>query len=167
MGNSSSRIPGEGISKKELERMHRRFQRLSNGTERVGLAAFQTVPELAGNPFVPRIFQLFDVNKDGNISWQEFTAGVEYLGKLSTDEEKSMFAFQLYDLDANGFVSANELFQMLKLLMGRALSDAQLDQIVRSTVAEHDEDGDGQLSPSEFSKLLSASDLEHKLAINF
>lgn len=38
-------------------------------------------------------------------------------------------AFQLYDKDGDGFVSAKELLNVLRTIMGRALSDKQLEQV--------------------------------------
>ena len=40
-------------------------------------------------------------------------------------------AFHLYDKDGDGFVSAKELLSVLRTIMGRALSDKQLEQVYR------------------------------------
>ena len=76
-------------------------------------------------------------------------------------------AFRMYDLDGDGYVSSDELAHTLKTLMGRALSDAQLEQIVESTIQQHDVDRDGRLSFQEFTSLLNASDTENKLCTAF
>ncbi len=76
-------------------------------------------------------------------------------------------AFRMYDLDGDGYVSSDELAHTLKTLMGRALSDSQLGQIVESTILQHDLDGDGRLSFQEFTSLLNAADTENKLCTAF
>ena len=54
----------------------------------MSLADFQRIPELSGNFFVGRIFQLSDTDKDGFITVDDFTAAVEMLGKVYSEEEK-------------------------------------------------------------------------------
>lgn len=76
-------------------------------------------------------------------------------------------AFRMYDLDGDGYVSPEELAHTLKTLMGRALSELQLNQIVESTIMQHDVDGDGRLSFQEFRSLLNAADTENKLCTAF
>ena len=63
-------------------------------------------------------------------------------------------------MDGDGLVSADELFQTLRMLMGRAMSDAQLGDIVDSTVMAHDNDAEGKLSLQEFTAMLAASESE-------
>ncbi len=52
---------------------------------------------------------IFDKNKDGSISFEEFITGLSSL--YSNDEEaKLRFAFKVYDIDGDGFISNGELF---------------------------------------------------------
>ena len=51
--------------------------------------------------------------------------------------------------------------------MGRAMSDAQLGDIVDSTVMAHDHDADGKLSLQEFTAMLAASEQTQKAGIAF
>eukprot|EP00955_Chlamydomonas_euryale_P055364 356114-Chlamydomonas_euryale.AAC.7 len=44
--------------------------------------------ELGANPFIPRIFQMFDLNKDGMITLDEFTKAIEMFGQLGSEEEQ-------------------------------------------------------------------------------
>lgn len=76
-------------------------------------------------------------------------------------------AFRMYDMDGDGFVTANDLAHTLRMLQGKALSDPQLTQIVESTIEQHDLDRDGRLSFQEFTSLLTAADTDNKLCAAF
>ena len=53
-------------------------------------------------------------------------------------------------MDKDGYISNGELFQVLKMMVGNNLKDAQLQQIVDKTVIHADTDGDGKISFEEF-----------------
>lgn len=142
-----------------------RFTRLAQGKNHVSIAEFQQIPELGCNPFIPRIFQLFDKNGDNTLSLDEFTAAVTYFGSLTNEEEHYRFAFAIYDLDGDGFISTAELYQTLQMLMGGTYTDAQLEQVVHNTMMEFDRDNDQRLSLEEFKVLLSRTDLQQKFAL--
>ncbi len=40
-----------------------------------------------------------------------------------------LVAFKIYDMDNDGYISNGELFQVLKLMVGTNLKDAQLQQV--------------------------------------
>ena len=63
-------------------------------------------------------------------------------------------AFDIYDIDKDGFISNGELFLTLKIMSGDHLEDAHLQQIVDKTIRDADEDGDGRISFDEFKKLI-------------
>lgn len=48
--------------------------------------------------------------------------------------------------DGDGLISGQELFGTLKQLMGRAYSDAQLEQVVHNTMVEFDKGGSERCS---------------------
>lgn len=170
MGNSQSGKKGGSASKlsqADLERMQRRFQRLSTSSGgRVSISQVQSMVELGANPFVPRIFQIFDSDNDGFISLEEFTKALELFGGLDDPEEQYQFAFKIYDLNGDGVVSSEELFRMLQGLVGLHYTEAQLEQIVMSTMSEFDADGDNSLNFEEFKNLLSGTDLQAKFAMS-
>lgn len=64
-------------------------------------------------------------------------------------------AFQVYDIDGDGFISNSELFRVLKMMVGNNLNDVQLQQIVDKTVIEADKDKDGLISFEEFVNVCS------------
>lgn len=53
-------------------------------------------------------------------------------------------------MDSDGYISNGELFQVLKMMVGSNLKEAQLQQIVDKTILNADKDGDGKISFSEF-----------------
>ena len=59
-------------------------------------------------------------------------------------------AFKIYDMDKDGYISNGELFNVLKMMVGNNLKDAQLQQIVDKTIIFADSDGDGKISFEEF-----------------
>ena len=62
----------------------------------------------------------------------------------------SLVAFQIYDIDQDGYISNGELFQVLKMMVGNNLKEVQLQQIVDKTILQFDKDGDGRISFDEF-----------------
>ena len=64
-----------------------------------------------------------------------------------------LVAFQIYDIDRDGFITNSELFQVLKMMVGNNLKDVQLQQIVDKTILYADKDQDGKISFSEFSEV--------------
>lgn len=63
-------------------------------------------------------------------------------------------AFDIYDLDQDGFISNGELFLVLRMMTGEHLKPAQLQQIVDKSIRDADQDNDGRISFAEFSKFV-------------
>lgn len=106
--------------------------------------------ELAQNPLVKRVIAVLDKNKDGSISFLEFVQGLNSLSSSASQEEKLRFAFQIYDINNDGYISNGELFTVLKMMVGNNLNDVQLQQLVDRTIIKADEDLDGKISFAEF-----------------
>ena len=66
-------------------------------------------------------------------------------------------------MDRDGYISNGELFQVLKMMVGNNLKDAQLQQIVDKTIIYADKDRDGKISF--VSRILATLLLELKLSI--
>lgn len=79
--------------------------------------------ELAQNPLVKRVIAVLDKNKDGNISFLEFVQGLNSLSSHATEEEKLRFAFKIYDINDDGYISNGELYDVLKMMIGSNLND--------------------------------------------
>lgn len=69
------------------------------------------------------------------------------------EEEKIKFLFKIYDIDGDGYVTKEELFVILKSLVGSSLNNSQLEQISSKTIADVDSTGEGKMSFEDFKKI--------------
>ncbi|EFC47888.1 calcineurin regulatory subunit B [Naegleria gruberi] len=157
---------GTNFTQKEIKKLYKRFKKLDkDGNGTISKDEFLMIPELAVNPLVKRVISIFDENGDGSVNFKEFIAALSVFNAQGDKQRKLEFAFKVYDIDGDGYISNGELFTVLKMMVGNNLSDVQLQQIVDKTILEADEDGDGKISFEEFAKTLSHQDLENKMTI--
>jgi len=114
---------------------------------------------------VQRVISVLDKNKDGNISFLEFVQGLSALSAGASNEEKLRFAFEIYDINGDGYISNGELFKVLKMMVGNNLTDIQLQQLVDRTIIKADEDFDGKISFQEFKNMTKDLDIIEKMTI--
>eukprot|EP00741_Cyanophora_paradoxa_P009416 tig00000144_g9120.t1 len=156
------------FSQKEIRRLHRRFKRLDkDNSGDISVDEFLSIPELASNPLVLRVISIFDTDHDNTVNFKEFISALSIFSVKGDKEEKLRFAFKVYDVDEDGFISNGELFTVLKLMVGNNLNDVQLQQIVDKTIIEADKDRDGMLSFEEFKSIIESTDLDTKMTIQF
>lgn len=70
---------------------------------------------MARNPLLKRVIDVLDKDKNGSISFLEFMQGLQNIQASSSDQDKIKFAFELYDVNGDGFISERELYQVLKM----------------------------------------------------
>jgi len=150
----------------ELERLKKRFMKLdSDGSGSIDREEFLQLPQIANNPLASRMIAIFDEDGGGTVDFQEFVGGLSAFSSKGGREEKLRFAFKVYDMDRDGFISNGELFLVLKMMVGNNLKDAQLQEIVDKTIMEADKDGDGRLSFEEFINMVANTDIVKQMTL--
>lgn len=152
---------------KEIDRLRRRFCKLdTNKNGKLSMDEILQIEGLEQNPLVRRVIETFDQDKDGEVNFNEFLKGVSQFSVKSSKEDKLRFAFNIYDVDGDGYISNGELFTVLKIMVGENLGDVQLQQIVDKTIVYADYNGDGKISFEEFKTLVEPLDIQTKMTVD-
>ncbi|XP_055461399.1 calcineurin subunit B type 2 [Psammomys obesus] len=168
MGNENS-FPSEmcnNFDAEEIKRLGRSFKKLDldkSGT--LSVEEFMSLPELKQNPLVGRVIDIFDTDGNGEVDFHEFIMGTSQFSVRGDEEQKLRFAFRIYDMDKDGYISNGELFQVLKMMVGNNLTDWQLQQLVDKSILVLDKDGDGRISYQEFCDVVRQMEIHKKFVV--
>jgi len=159
-------VQAANFSERDIKRLYKRFRALdTNQNGELDPHELFDVQDIADNPLVKRVIAIFDTNSDGKVSFVEFIVGLAKLTAGTDEYQKTKFAFDVYDVNKDGFISNGELFTVMKIMVGNNLNDQQLQQLVDRTIIQADKDGDGMISFSEFKEMVSHIDIAEKLKI--
>ena len=150
----------------EIRRLGKRFRKLdldNSGT--LSVEEFMSLPELQRNPLVKRVIEILDEDGNGEVDFKEFIQGVSQFSVKGDKTSKLKFAFKIYDIDNDGYISNGELFQFLKMISSN-LKDTQLQQIVDKTIQYADKDDDGKINFEEFCALVGNMGVHKKMVVD-
>ncbi|XP_011362986.2 EF-hand calcium-binding domain-containing protein 1-like [Pteropus vampyrus] len=101
-----------------------------------------------------RVFFAFDEDNDNCINVKEWVKGLSVFLR-GTFEEKLKFCFEVYYLNGDGYISREEIFDMLKNSLYQQSSeetDEGIKELVDLTLKKMDYDNDDKISFADFEK---------------
>ncbi|XP_026144604.1 calaxin isoform X2 [Carassius auratus] len=108
------------------------------------------------------VFRAFDKDNDTYISVREWVEGLSVFLRGTLDE-KIKFCFDVYNLHGDGYISREEMLQMLKDSLIRQPTEEDPDEgikdIVEIALKKMDYDHDGKVSYSDFEKTVKDENL--------
>ncbi|KAG8086194.1 hypothetical protein GUJ93_ZPchr0010g10079 [Zizania palustris] len=150
----------------EVEALHELYNKMSYSIIKDGLihkeefqlALFRNSSK--ANLFADRVFDLFDLKRNGVIEFGEFVRSLSVFHPKAPISEKIAFAFKLYDLRGTGCIEKEELREMVLALLDESdihLSDNAMEAIVDNTFSQADSNGDGKIDPKEWEDFVKAN----------
>ncbi|KAL1215922.1 Calcineurin B-like protein 5 [Cardamine amara subsp. amara] len=112
-----------------------------------------------------RIFGLFDMRNDGAIDFGEFVHSLNIFHPNSSQRDKALFAFRLYDTHQTGFIEPEEVKEMIIDVLEESelmLTESVIDTIVSKTFEEADWKKDGKIDLEEWENFVATNPLTLK-----
>ncbi|KAJ6794865.1 calcium and calcium/calmodulin-dependent serine/threonine-protein kinase-like [Iris pallida] len=142
------------LTTEELENLQIHFKRICADGNNATLPEFEEVLKAIKMdslvPLAPRVFDLFDNNRDGTVDMREILCGLSSL-RNSRGDDALQLCFQMYDADRSGCISREELASVLRALPedclpGDITEPGKLDEIFD----QMDANNDGKVTFDEF-----------------
>jgi Ca2+-binding EF-hand superfamily protein len=141
-----STVGRHDLSSKELDNLRIHFARICTNGENATLAKFEQVLKAmkleALSPLAPRVFDLFDNNRDDTVDVRDVLCGLSSLRNFHGDEALQLCS-QMYNVDRFGCISKDELASMLRALLekylpGEMTEHGKLDQVFDEMLTKGD-----------------------------
>jgi len=154
------------FSKDEVDKLLDMWGAITAGGTRLDRNKFRDVLhntfDMTDDILMDRVFRAFDKDMDSNLSQEEWVLGLSVFLR-GTLEERVAYCFNVYDMNNDGYISREEMFQMLKNSMVKQTTEEDPDEgikdIVELVLKKMDHDHDNRLSMDDFMKSVKEEDL--------
>ncbi|XP_055948643.1 NADPH oxidase 5-like [Argiope bruennichi] len=146
----------KGLTPENLETLEKIFQNAVGDKKEIDIQSFKKVTQSKNMFFVERIFNVFDADKSGTVSLEEFMRVMRCFAKQSP-AEKLRYLFDVYDINNDGYIEFNELRSVISECMkenGLQFGEEETDELTRMLFEDADTDGSGTITFTEFKNQL-------------
>lgn len=146
----------------QLKRIYNAFGEVAGSSKKIDINQFKLIFAKIGFGSLPneRMFQLFDADGDGLVTYREILVKLSVLKE--NRKESIRFCFDYIDSDGNGMISRDELYNMIKqsLVNDDINSNADNEAFISkfdNIMSIYDADGDGCISFEEFKNCIECN----------
>lgn len=121
-----------------LARQYDHLKTLCGKTRKVSSGDILKLPEFRYNPLKDRIGMVMEMRNEGKAEFtlRDFVREMSVFSHRASLSEKCRFLFEVYDFDSDGFVSKDDLREVLHLTLGDHLNYEQIEACVDRTFHE-------------------------------
>eukprot|EP00455_Lapot_gusevi_P012681 TRINITY_DN1605_c0_g2_i2.p1 TRINITY_DN1605_c0_g2~~TRINITY_DN1605_c0_g2_i2.p1 ORF type:complete len:210 (+),score=14.12 TRINITY_DN1605_c0_g2_i2:73-702(+) len=173
------------LTREEILELYDRFENLGGSfyhpVRRISDLTFASIPELEHNPFRFRIAEVFCSSREpqGPIElsfddflhfFNAFSARPSMFGSYihsDWNDLKIYWAFRIFDFDNDNMLSVEDIENVIRLATSDRLSASEVTAAAQAVVKEGDVDGTGNLSRTEFKRIMARiPDFSHHFTVD-
>ncbi|OWF34549.1 hippocalcin-like protein 1 [Mizuhopecten yessoensis] len=149
---------------------------LSRGESKLTMEAFIRVYsrlfEGEASNFAEQVFRVFDTDGNGVVDFKEFMMGIYVSGSPLEEDMKLDWAFKMYDMNGDGYITKDEMKFMFTSICRMTLAQISGNNSTPEELTDYfferfDEDNDNRISNKEFvSRARNHREIIHMLEIN-
>ncbi|CAL1270023.1 unnamed protein product [Larinioides sclopetarius] len=145
-----------GLTPGNLDKLEKIFHNAVGDKKEIDIQSFKKIVQSKNMFFVERIFNVFDSDKSGSVSLEEFMRVMRNFAKQSP-AEKLRYLFDVYDINNDGNIEFSELRNVISECMkenGLQFGEEETDELTRMLFDDADTDGSGTITFTEFKNQL-------------
>ncbi|CAN0889671.1 Calcineurin B-like protein 4 [Linum grandiflorum] len=147
------------VNVNEVESLYELYKKLSSSIvqdghiQKVNSSSISFPLPASSSIYLPDVFDIFDVNRDGHIEFGEFVDSLSVFHPRTPTAVKIKCAFKLYDLRRTGYIEREEVTLRQHCLIASGLiypSQGKVSCMVVQTFDDADSKADGKIDQEEW-----------------